>query len=70
MRKLDLRSAATDIEQTGVAELFTKYQQLIKEQGKTALRLCAASSEQSESARYYFYLENEAPHSTATRRKK
>lgn len=59
LQKLDLRSAATDIEQTELQNFYQEYQQLIKEQEKLHAALQQHSGNQ-ESARYYFYLENEA----------
>ena len=58
LQKLDLRSAATDIEQTELQNFYQEYQQLIKEQEKLHAALQQHSGNQ-ESARYYFYLENE-----------
>lgn len=58
LQKMDLHLLASDAEQTKLQTFYQEYQQLMKEQEKLHAALQQHSGNQ-ESARYYFYLENE-----------
>ncbi|MBU5362329.1 AAA family ATPase [Enterococcus raffinosus] len=58
LQKTDLVSSATEVEQAELQDFYHEYQQLMKEQEKLHAALQQHSGNQ-ESARYYFYLENE-----------
>lgn len=59
LQKMDLHQSATEAEQAELQSFYQEYQQLMKEQEKLHTALQQHSGNQ-ESARYYFYLENEA----------
>ena len=58
LQKMSLESSATEAEQTELQTFYQEYQQLMKEQEKLHAALQQHSGNQ-ETARYYFYLENE-----------
>lgn len=58
LQKTNLVSSATEVEQAELQDFYHEYQQLMKEQEKLHAALQQHSGNQ-ESARYYFYLENE-----------
>lgn len=58
LKKMNLDLSATETEQAQLQEFYQEYQQLMKEQEKLHGALQQHSGNQ-ESARYYFYLENE-----------
>ena len=58
LKKMNLDLSATETEQAQLQEFYQEYQQLMKEQEKLHSALQQHSGNQ-ESARYYFYLENE-----------
>ncbi|WP_313630893.1 AAA family ATPase [Enterococcus devriesei] len=58
LKKMNLDLSATETEQAQLQEFYQEYQQLMKEQEKLHRALQQHSGNQ-ESARYYFYLENE-----------
>lgn len=58
LKKLELELSASESEQAELQAFYQEYQQLMKEQEKLHAALQQHSGNQ-ESARYYFYLENE-----------
>ena len=58
LQRTDLRLVASEEEQSALQTFYQEYQQLMKEQEKLHTALQQHSGNQ-ESARYYFYLENE-----------
>ncbi|MDN6518428.1 MAG: AAA family ATPase [Enterococcus sp.] len=58
LQQLDLHALATEEERAHLQDFYQDYQQLMKEQEKLHAALQKHSGNQ-ESARYYFYLENE-----------